>query len=410
MGENKDNTNAAFFQFWAGEDIERWKLLQGYTVIHEKYGRGEVKRTFQIAGLLRIGVQFKGENNDKIQLKKFITSKFKLYFYLPELPRKCAEDTVARTSFEDHLKSQVAIENGLAQKAGVSNGQIKKLKKHKPSDCESGEVETMKKIEKDRLQIRHSIRIRKLADLLKKWLSTSLQRGRYNPKSSVSTDNHGRLTGEQITIRKYVKRRGIKEVLHFTRIENLRAILEHGIIPRKFLDDLGINYIPADNNRYDGLLHASCFSISFPNYKMFYKLRRIQGGSWVVLSFSPEVLWQYECAFYPRNAAAGNMRDLPLSSRKNSQALAELFGDIPRGISRAQLNIPDSYPTDPQAEVVVFDVVPVSMLQRIYVSNPSTKQQIKMIISRISVSIPCSIEPRFFEPRQDYKFWSNHDD
>ena len=84
--------------------------------------------------------------------------------------------------------------------------------------------------------------------------------------------------------------------------------------------------------------------------------------------------------------------------------------DISGVVRRAQLNIPSYYTTDPQAEVVIFDVIRISMLQKIYVNDKPTKRKIEGIASSIGIGTPCSVEPYFFGPRQDYEHWKNNAD
>lgn len=90
-----------------------------------------------------------------------------------------------------------------------------------------------------------------------------------------------------MTIQDVINRRNIKFLVHFTRLENLDNILTNGIIPRNDMTDQFIKpfdfllndkesngkYIYNDDYRYDGKCDYSCFSISFPNNLMFYRLR-----------------------------------------------------------------------------------------------------------------------------------------
>lgn len=317
--------NAEFFQFWAGEDIERWRLLQGYTVVHEKYGRGEADNAFEISGYRYIEIQFLKEG-DTGSPRRFITSDFKWHFSLPELPPECVEDVAAWRSFREHRESQEdEKESRSKQKAEGPDKQLGKLKKSEQRGHERESSEVMRKTAKEaRMRIR-STGLGKLVELLKGWLTAPSLSDSEKPAdlSIAPAENQKSLSGEQIEIQKLVQKRHIKEVVHFTRIENLKSILKHGLLPRKTLEERQIPYKATDNNRYDGLLHASCFSISFPNYRMFWKLRQERGGSWIILSFSPGVLWKYECAFYPRNAADGEMRIIRRHSRSHSTSPAK---------------------------------------------------------------------------------------
>jgi hypothetical protein len=95
-----------------------------------------------------------------------------------------------------------------------------------------------------------------------------------------------------------IKERGIQHLTHFTKLQNLDSILKGGIIPRQELERRSLEFAFSDQSRVDGETDASCFSITFPNYKMFYNLRmRDLKQKWVVVGCSPRILWEKDCAF-----------------------------------------------------------------------------------------------------------------
>ncbi len=68
-----------------------------------------------------------------------------------------------------------------------------------------------------------------------------------------------------------LEKRNIRNLIHFTRAENLLGIIENGLLPRDCLD--ADTCIFNDEYRYDQCEDAVCTSIEFPNYKMFFSLR-----------------------------------------------------------------------------------------------------------------------------------------
>ena len=92
---------------------------------------------------------------------------------------------------------------------------------------------------------------------------------------------------EATLLQQFVRDRGIKYLLHFTPIYNLRSILRLGFVPRKFLDMPGIKEtirpLFPDLLRQDGQWYCFCLSISWPNYKMFFQKRKQILTDWVVL-------------------------------------------------------------------------------------------------------------------------------
>ncbi len=85
-------------------------------------------------------------------------------------------------------------------------------------------------------------------------------------------ENAERLVNRQ-KIKAFCNKRGITTVIHFTRVENLANILAYGLLSRSELDSRDIEYVFNDWQRIDRYPNAISTSISFPNYKMFYRYR-----------------------------------------------------------------------------------------------------------------------------------------
>lgn len=182
-----------------------------------------------------------------------------------------------------------------------------------------------------------------------------------------------------------VQRRNIKELIHFTRIENVRSILIHGIIPRDSLPIYCPYAITNDSVRYDGHTDASCLSVSFPNYKMFYAYQNSDlTKHWAVLSLKPELLWDLnvnEFYFYPSNAAGSSIKCCPFDSMFGNSSLSD--------------------PEDAQAEILAFGTISPKHISKVYVKNESDKE---FILSRYPTTIPIEVNVKYFKYREkDYK-------
>jgi len=205
-------------------------------------------------------------------------------------------------------------------------------------------------------------------------------------------------------IQEEVKKRKIKHIFHFTKISNLINILEYGLLPRATLDESSLEYQANDEVRSDFCLNASCLSVSFPNYKVFYSYRMSdKAQEWVVLAFDPRVLWEKDCAFCYRNAASSEITCIPLEHRKKPESFVGLFEDFPQYPKRSVLEINDSYPTNPQAEILVFEKIEMSYLQGLLFETPISMQtaQKKSVINTFS----CHHIKNAFYPRPDYEHW-----
>ena len=171
---------------------------------------------------------------------------------------------------------------------------------------------------------------------------------------------------EATHIKRFCVNRNITTLTHFTRVENLSSILENGLLGREQLDSQGGSFYFNDPHRYDEQRGGICLNLSFPNYRMFWKIRQkteeVAHSQWVVLLLDVDVLWEFDCAFCQENAASNTVHGIPLEDRKSLDALRSLFceefHDGTRVISRDSLAIRENYPTNPQAEILVFDRIP----------------------------------------------------
>ena len=214
---------------------------------------------------------------------------------------------------------------------------------------------------------------------------------------------------EATLLQQFVRDRGIKYLLHFTPIYNLRSILRLGFVPRKFLDMPGIKEtirpLFPDQFRQDGQRDCFCLSISWPNYKMFFQKRKQMLTDWVVLRINVETIIKHQCLFYKTNAASS------VSRRLGPGRIEEMFYDD--GI-RGQLSIEKWYTTDPQAEVMSFSRISPQWINEIYVQKLTkelnrefTHLRRQNLLKRDDSGnrIKVTEDKTFFGPRKDFQFW-----
>lgn len=206
-----------------------------------------------------------------------------------------------------------------------------------------------------------------------------------------------------IFMEEIMRQRQIDRLYHFTQAENLENIFRYGIVPRTTLDRRRIQSRYNDDYRYDDCKDAVCTSIEFPNYKMFYKLRQDNPETdWAVLRLNAHILCDFECAFCWTNAGDATMYNEPLEQRMGTKAFLELFGNKPGYPQRENLNINDWYPTNPQAEVLVFGIIPIEYIQSVYFEEHITMQKYQDVIPK---EVSASITPNVFRPRTDWEAW-----
>lgn len=209
-------------------------------------------------------------------------------------------------------------------------------------------------------------------------------------------------------IRRFVLTRGIRTLVHFTRLENVRSILERGLVPRSILETQGIPAIFNDMSRWDGHLDSVSLSIEFPNYQMFFKYR-MRGGEWALCGIRPEVLWSRCCAFYPENAASGRSKQTKVHQARSATALESMFGETAQAslgvVTREQLRLRPSHPTNPQAEVLVFETIPPEEISFLAVESVSMGAKLKVACGSLLKEHLYRLEADYFRRRVDWKYW-----
>jgi len=201
------------------------------------------------------------------------------------------------------------------------------------------------------------------------------------------------------TIQEFVAERGITYLMHFTRASNLDSILARGLVPRNTLILEGFDGLN-DQYRIDGT-NAVCLSIGFPNYKMFYGIQKDHAGeTWVILWLHPQALWDLDCAFCIANAASNGVTSIPLEQRRGLAAFQAMYADWPTK-PRAELNIPNHYPTNPQAEVLALQGVPRQYVLGIITLNETVRQS--LIAKYPGVDVRAITQ--YFRYRGDFAHW-----
>ena len=191
------------------------------------------------------------------------------------------------------------------------------------------------------------------------------------------------------TIKKLVEERKIEHIFHFTSMENIKNILNNGLICRKRLDIQNMYYVSSDENRLDNKYNYISTSISFPNYKMFYK-KRIENEKniYVLLSLKPNILWEKDCLFMPTNAASYKEIDESFSS------ITSLIGMFDLDNNKYL-----SYPKDVQAEVLVKDEIDTDYIQTIYLEKAEHEQELFRRVGEEIKDINYIIDRTYFNKR-----------
>ena len=186
----------------------------------------------------------------------------------------------------------------------------------------------------------------------------------------------GRLRKQELETR--VRALQLPYLVHFTRVENLPSIMQHGLCSITALNDQQIDFRFNDHLRLEGQPHAICLSIGHPNDKMFARYRwKSPEQGWAVLVVDRSVLWSLDTAFCNHNAADHRIRQRSLGDLKTLAAFDNLFMPLSHLPSREESRLFPYDPTDVQAEVLVFDTLPPELINGVVFSDPHSLQTYK---------------------------------
>lgn len=122
----------------------------------------------------------------------------------------------------------------------------------------------------------------------------------------------------------------------------------------------------------------------------------------MVVAIQPKALWELRCAFCITNAASNRVTAIPLIQRTKLAAFQAMYDDYDDKV-RANLNLKDCLPTNPQAEVLMLDGVPARYIMGVAVPDVELKAQLEARYPKLSVK---KIES-FFSFRSDYTHWQS---
>jgi len=223
---------------------------------------------------------------------------------------------------------------------------------------------------------------------------------RANPRRDNVQSRDARQQETNNPLRQAIESRGVRYLVHFTQESNIDSIIKYGLVPKSMFSILPIPGTCNDELRLDSKEDACCFSIGFPNNLMFYKYRKIteaQGIEWAVIVLNKEVMIDKDCLFCFTNAASNSIRQLDMNSLRGVNAFRKLYADGIGESTRKELGLPDDWPTDPQAEVLVKGIVEPRYILGIMFNNEAFAAKYKLKHPQLDIRAN-----RFFYNTRDY--------
>ena len=212
-------------------------------------------------------------------------------------------------------------------------------------------------------------------------------------------------------------KRGVTRFVHFTEVDNLESIMMRGLMPLSLMNGVPKEESALKLNRYEGT-DAICLSVEFPNYRTFYHRRCVESDkTWCVLLLDArKVIECYEPQFYWTNAASKSFLEPHFNAgNRNDPCSAQAFDgmfyqtETPNRFltvtSRTRF-IPDKYPTNPQAEIQIYDKITPDCISLVVFED---QESVARYQAAFSFGAPaCTVdqcEVNYFAPRADWQEW-----
>lgn len=225
------------------------------------------------------------------------------------------------------------------------------------------------------------------------------------------------ITVQNIT--EIINNRNIKYLIYFTRIENLKSILQYGIIPQKLHSLMNISATGNNSKkRHDFQVEGNGYSIEFPNYRLLSRLRengntadryvmlRLSAKDVLINTIGKQVYCIDNALTSSTKYGDGNLDELFLPEYHKE---GYVYNDeYQKGIHnyRDILNIPDNYTTNPQAEVEIRSIVEPKYIKQVVFENNNDKQSwLDSNGEYQNESVDFMVDSKLFGPRLDYQFW-----
>lgn len=182
-----------------------------------------------------------------------------------------------------------------------------------------------------------------------------------------------------------VKKRNIKYLYHFSALENINSIMQNGILSIQMLRDLNINYDFNDNFRLDNHKNFISCSIEFPNGILLnnFKSKFENKKKYAIFEIDIDVLNYKFASCCSINAAT-------------------MGGNLVVGIDKLytlydgyRLNIPESFPTSEQAEVLVKDKIETNYINKIIFESEDDEKDFKNKYNTV-------VNPKMFDYRNKF--------
>tara|TARA_R100000027_G_scaffold2734_9_gene2751 strand:+ start:62590 stop:63177 length:588 start_codon:yes stop_codon:yes gene_type:complete len=154
---------------------------------------------------------------------------------------------------------------------------------------------------------------------------------------------------------------------HFTPVENLESILQHGILSRSTLDKMKIPYVWNDQQRYDGKFDRISISPNRTNRRYLRRMiKKYPARDFVRITIFCKILFddKFDCLFYPDNAASKKFSGVPENRFKGLEALERFL--------ESSSNPDDGIVSLEQREIMALGPISTNCFSAVIFLNPES--------------------------------------
>lgn len=196
-----------------------------------------------------------------------------------------------------------------------------------------------------------------------------------------------------------LNRRKVKNLFHFTHVDNLESIFRIGFKPKAVLTSQSIDFIETDKERFDGITQSISFSLEYPNeWLLRHKIRQF-GFNFVVLQLPASLLLSHPFLAFPGNAAGGAFLEHRLENPAEYIGLRGIQNLFLSPHVRNLNNLDSNQPTDIQSEILILKDIAASHISKIHIpTNLAKSLNFPMLFPTPEYHLDCDCT--FFRPYQ----------
>ena len=118
---------------------------------------------------------------------------------------------------------------------------------------------------------------------------------------------------------------------------------------------------------------------------------------WVVISYHAKLVADLDCAYFAENAASDSSSNLTWKASSRVKAFDRMFEGDRQGLYSYET-------TNPQAEIMVRDVIPSEYIDEVFFNKGSGSLLAEYKKKYPDIKMSC--KEAYFKPRRDFQRWS----